>query len=139
MAAELPPVSAGVPAGLAAEAGGAGAEGLAVATSAFDEALAASGSGIGPAGRVVDRFAPPVASAGAAPLALAAASQPFGMDGGVLRPCDTPGSGCRNLTGTAGPPNPPILPGVRPTPTPQLPTNPPIQPGGRPVPTPPQL
>jgi len=93
-ASELPPVSAGVP--LAPVAGAVAAT---TAASTFDEALSASPSqALGPA---VDLFPPPVA--GAAPLALASASQPFGLDSTLLRPCDDPGSGCRNIAAPAGP------------------------------------
>lgn len=102
----------------------------------FDDALAATslGSagdevGVGPAGAASDRFAVPVASGGPMALGLQAAQQ-FGIDSSLLRPCDTPGSGCQNLVSAAGPPNPPIRPGVRPVPPP----NPPIQPGTRPTP-----
>jgi hypothetical protein len=92
-----PPVSAGVPpssdAGLAAAAGAGAA-----AAQAFDEALG-SGGGAAPAAA---RFAPPVG--GDSPLQVASASQPFGFDeDSPLRPCDTPGSGCRNLIGGVGP------------------------------------
>lgn len=67
---------------------------------------------LGVAGPVVDRFAPPVA----APIAPSSPGQPLAQAlGPVLRPCDTPGSGCRNPQ-----PNspqvvvPPIVPGTRP-------------------------
>lgn len=67
---------------------------------------------VGVAGPVVDRFAPPVA----APIAPGSPGQPLAQTlGPVLRPCDTPGSGCRNPQ-----PNspqvvvPPIVPGTRP-------------------------
>jgi hypothetical protein len=113
-----PPVSAAAPpspeAGSAAVAASAAAAGAGVAAAqAFDEALD-SGGGAGPAAA---RFAPPVG--GDSPLQVALASQPFGFyEDSPLRPCDTPGSGCRNLIG-----------GVGPTP-PNLQTPPPIY-GGR--------
>ena len=79
---------------------------------AFDSALAASA-----AGKVVDRFAPPVAS-GLVPssLSLAAAQ---GFERGTLRQsCDTPGSDCRNIvsSGFVPPPVNGIGSGVRPGP-----------------------
>lgn len=65
----------------------------------FDDALA-SANPLGIGGALVDRFAPPV-SAGPA-LAQNPAGQPFGLTGGdVLLPCDTPGSGCRNVSPAA--------------------------------------
>jgi len=122
-ASEPPPVSAAPPASPSAAA-------------VFDDVLAASslGSpgdalGVGPAGPVSRRFAPPVASGGPMALGIQAAQQ-FGIDSSLLRPCDTPGSGCQNLVSAAVGPNPPIRPGVRPVPPP----NPPIQPGTRPTP-----
>lgn len=108
-ASELPSVSAAPPPSPTAAA-------------VFDDALAAGslGSagdelGIGPAGPVSRRFAPPVASGGPMALGIQAA-QNFAIDSSLLRPCDTPGSGCQNLVSAAGRPNPPIRPGVRPTP-----------------------
>jgi hypothetical protein len=86
LASELPPVSAGAAAAT-------------TAANTFDEARSTSPSrGLGPA---VDLFPPPVA--GDAPLAVASASQPFGFDSTLLRPCDDPGSGCRNVSASAGP------------------------------------
>jgi hypothetical protein len=110
----------------------AGAE---AATSRFDDAFSNGFGGepdVSAAGLVVDRFAPPVAALGGSPLALAAASDRFGADaGGVRDSCDGPGAGCRNVRGAGR--VPPIIPGVRPVPSP-LPPNPPIVPGQRPVP-----
>ena len=67
---------------------------------------------VGVAGPVVDRFAPPVA----APIAPGSPGQPLAQAlGPVLRPCDTPGSGCRNPQPSS--PQvvvPPIVPGTRP-------------------------
>ncbi len=124
--AELPPVSAGVPSPPAAPE----------ASEVFDRMLASNalgaasdGSEAGPAGAVSRRFQPPVASGGPAALGIAAAQQ-FGFDSSLLRPCDTPGSGCQNVIPAPGPPNPPIRPGTRPVPPP----NPPVQPGPRPTP-----
>jgi len=87
-----------------------------VAVRAFDRAFSATGPaaevGGGLAGKVVDRFAPPVA----APLDTRSPGQPLAQTTGpVLRPCDTPGSGCRNPSPIA--PQvvvPPIVPGTRP-------------------------
>jgi len=103
--AVLPAVSAGVPTTDVASDEISGAAAAVAAASAFDDALAsamASSDELGGAGRAVERFAPPVAAAGGSPLALAGAAQPFGIDGGdLLRPCDTPGSGCQNLGAAA--------------------------------------
>ncbi len=83
---------------------------------AFDRAFAVSGpgheAGAGPAGRVVERFAPPVA----APIDPSTTAQPFSTSrGSLLRPCDTPGSGCRNPSpSTPQVGVPPIGPGTRP-------------------------
>ncbi len=119
--AGLPPVSAGVAEGLGSAAGTAGAAiaGAGVsATGAFDEAFGA-GEGLAvdavdAAGKVVERFAPPVAAVGGSALSVAAAAQPFGVSSGnVRRPCDSPGAGCQSLRG--GLTNPPFTPGVRPT------------------------
>ena len=100
-----PAVSAGVPTTDVASDESSGAAAAGAAASAFDDALAAamaSSDELGGAGRAVERFAPPVAAAGGSPLALAGAAQPFGIDGGdLLRPCDTPGSGCQNLGAAA--------------------------------------
>jgi len=86
---------------------------------AFDRtfsAVGAAGQGeVGVAGRVVTRFAPPVAapvdpSSTTIPLALSRST--------LLRPCDVPGSGCRNVQTASTPVGvPPIGPGTRP-PTP---------------------
>lgn len=103
--AVLPAVSAGVPTTDVASDEISGAAAAVAAASAFDDALAsamASSDELGGAGPAVERFAPPVAAAGGSPLALAGAAQLFGIDGGdLLRPCDTPGSGCRNLGAAA--------------------------------------
>ena len=103
--AVLPAVSAGVPTTDVASDESSGAAAAVAAASAFDDALAsamASSDELGGAGRAVERFALPVAAAGGSPLALAGAAQPFGIDGGdLLRPCDTPGSGCQNLGAAA--------------------------------------
>lgn len=77
--------------------------------------------GVGVAGRVVTRFAPPVA----APVDPASTTIPVSLTRGpLLRPCDTPGSGCRNPQVASTPVGvPPIGPGTRP-PTPPTPPNP---------------
>lgn len=102
----LPPVSAAGPSTNAASS----APLLATATAAslFDDAMALNDIGA-PA---VDRFPPPVASAGNSPVNVAAAAQPFApRDGRLLAPCDTPGSGCRNVSASGSAFNPPIIPG----------------------------
>lgn len=80
---------------------------------------AAEGPGVGAAGRVVERFAPPVA-AGSGSSAFAAGTNGQGSLGvSALRPCDTPGAACRNFGGPRAvtvPPNNPIIAGGRPTP-----------------------
>ncbi|MBY0399034.1 hypothetical protein K2X89_01980 [Myxococcota bacterium] len=87
------------------------------AGTAFDRAFRAGGpsseaGAIGIAGPVVTRFAPPVA----APIDPASATLPLALTRSpLLRPCDVPGSGCRNAQ--AAPPPvvvPPIGPGTRP-------------------------
>ncbi len=90
--------------------------GDAVAGRAYDRAFSQTGPaaevGGGLAGKVVDRFAPPVA----APMDTRSPGQPLAQTTGpLLRPCDTPGSGCRNPSPIA--PQvvvPPIIPGTRP-------------------------
>ena len=78
----------------------------------FSPATPSREGGVGIAGPVVDRFAPPVA----APIAPGSPGQPFAQAlGPVLRPCDSPGSGCRNPQPSS--PQvvvPPIVPGTRP-------------------------
>ncbi|MBK7949033.1 MAG: hypothetical protein IPK00_09870 [Deltaproteobacteria bacterium] len=88
--------------------------------SAFDRtfSVAPTAEGeVGVAGRVVTRFAPPVA----APVDPTSATIPLSLSRSpLLRPCDTPGSGCRNPQAASTPVGvPPIGPGTRP------PTNPP--------------
>ena len=86
------------------------------AGAAFDRAFSAVGpaaeGGVGVAGRVVTRFAPPVA----APVEPASATLPLALSRGpLLRPCDVPGSGCRNPQVSSTPIGvPPIGPGTRP-------------------------
>lgn len=83
---------------------------------AFDRAFAPNGLGadptIGAAGKVVNRFAPPVA----APVAAGTSGFPqLAERGSILRPCDSPGSGCRNpQSSTPAASVPPIGPGTRP-------------------------
>ena len=136
VAAASPPSAAAAP---TVSAGPAIVLASAAAAGSFDDAF---DDGLGSAGRAVDRFAPPVAGVAGSSLAAAMAADPFGVNsGGVRQPCDSPGSGCRNLRRVSGgdarggpnPPriNPPIVPGVRPVP---VPVNPPIIPGVRPVP-----
>ncbi|MEZ4331135.1 MAG: hypothetical protein R3F35_05260 [Myxococcota bacterium] len=74
-------------------------------------------SKIGVAGRVVERFAPPVA----APIDGLRNPVPVALTrGAVLRPCDTPGSGCQNVQPASTQVGvPPIVPGTRP---PQVPS-----------------
>lgn len=89
---------------------------------AFDRTFSAVGAAaegeVGVAGRVVTRFAPPVAS----PVAPSSATIPLALSRGtLLRPCDVPGSGCRNVQTASTPVGvPPIGPGTRP-PTPPSP------------------
>jgi len=113
--AEEPSTAQGAPAVVGNAPGGVAA--TVSAGPAFDRAFAARGPAseapVGPAGKVVDRFAPPVA----APIAAAQEAQPFALSKGqLIRPCDTPGSGCRNATQVQQPPVvvPPIIPGTRP-------------------------
>lgn len=95
------------------------------AGSAFDRTFSPVGSAaqdaVGVAGRVVTRFTPPVA----APHAPGATTIPIALSRGpVLRPCDIPGSGCRNAqTASTTVGVPPIGPGTRP-PTPPPTPNP---------------
>ena len=65
----------------------------------------------GAAGKVVDRFAPPVAAVPTGGLAMNGAQRSVGSSiGGVRQPCDSPGAGCRNTFGGARPPTPPANP-----------------------------
>jgi len=110
----LPEVSAGVPLVVppvnVAGSEPSGVDPAAAAAAAFDDSLAAakvSGDGSGVAGPAVGRFPFPVAAPGGSSQALAAAAQPFGIgSGNVLLPCDSPGSGCRNLNAGSGPSRP---------------------------------
>ena len=94
------------------------------AGSAFDRTFSAVGptadGRVGVAGRVVTRFAPPVA----APVAPASTTIPLSLSlsrSPLLRPCDPPGSGGRNPQAASTPVGvPPIGPGTRP-PTPPTP------------------
>jgi hypothetical protein len=67
---------------------------------------------VGPAGKVVLRFAPPVA----APIDAAPSGQPLGLSrSALIRPCDSPGSGCRNPQPVTPQVSvPPVVPGTRP-------------------------
>jgi hypothetical protein len=118
-----PPVSAGVPDTVVAAPVVVAAAGIPAAISDFDDA---PGS-IGPA---LNRFAPPVAGAGGSQIAQVARSLTRNV-GNMIRPCDTPGSGCVHLV--SGPPPtggvPPIGPGQRPVSR----RVPPIAPGPRPA------
>jgi hypothetical protein len=97
-------------------AGAAHAEEPVAPGSAFDRTFSATSpdraNEVGVAGKVVDRFTPPVA----APIDPGSPGQPLAQTlGPVLRPCDTPGSGCRNpqpISPQVG--VPPIVPGTRP-------------------------
>jgi hypothetical protein len=118
---ELPPVGA---AGLSipdvTEVAASPHSGAGATTGGFDRAMASaakSNAGVGAAGKVVARFAPPVAAPLQTQTRIPYAST---LDvGALIKPCDTPGSSCRNLsvTGTPPPPpspmvpNPPIIPG----------------------------
>lgn len=124
-ASALPPVSAGGPnvnvGNLSAVSPAAAlAAAAATATGAFDESFAGNdGQAQSPAaGKVVDRFAPPVAAVGNSGMALAANGGAFGIQaGGVRASCDSPGAGCSSLrSGTVrrAPPVPPIVGGTRP-------------------------
>ncbi len=79
---------------------------------AFSPTAASEVAGGALAGKVVDRFAPPVA----APIETRSPGQPLAQTTGpLLRPCDTPGSGCRNPSPvTTQVVVPPIVPGTRP-------------------------
>lgn len=118
--AATPPVSTAPPVPAVAVADTSAADAAAGAASAFDDAYASlSGDGIDAAGKVVDRFAPPVAAVPTGGLAMNGAQRSVGSSiGGVRQPCDSPGAGCRNTFGGARPPtppaNPPIIPGQRP-------------------------
>ena len=119
-----PPVSAGPPAVVVANTSGVDAAAArsaaaAAATNAFDDAYASlSGDGVDAAGKVVDRFAPPVAAVASGGLAFNGAQRSIGSSiGGVRQPCDSPGAGCRNTVTPASPSapaNPPIVGGTRP-------------------------
>lgn len=104
------------------------------AASAFDEAFGSGSAAnalpgdlsendslaaLNTVGKVVDRFAPPVAAVGGSVLALASSGGAFGIQaGGVRASCDSPGAGCQNLLIAGGSVIvvPPIVGGVRPTP-----------------------
>ena len=115
-----PPVSGGPSAVAVANTSGANAAAsAAAATNAFDDAYASlSGDGVDAAGKVVDRFAPPVAAVASGGLAFNGAQRSIGSSiGGVRQPCDSPGAGCRNTVTPASPlapANPPIVGGTRP-------------------------
>lgn len=108
----LPPISAGPPAATTAAAAGPDLEdGAEDAGEAFDAILFYE-PGIGPAS---ERFAPPVAAPGNRPFDIAKIA---GLGSGARLPCDSPGSGCRNvrrgLTGGPGRiPNPGLTNGGR--------------------------
>jgi len=98
----LPPVSAGVPVPATDVASGGlseAADASAAAAEAFDKLLdseMASRGGLGPA---AGRFPPPVAANGDSGQAFASSVEAFRVgDGELLRPCDSPGSGCQNLS-----------------------------------------
>ncbi len=101
----------------------------------FDDALVAakdSNQGVGPAGKIVERFAPPVAAPADPGFRVVSSMK----SGPLILPCDAPGSGCRSTSGIAagggggGGGNPPIVPGG-PPPVPPF-GNPPIVPGSPP-------
>ena len=96
----LPPISAGPPAATPVAAAGPDLkDGAEDAGEAFD-AIIFYEPGIGPAS---ERFAPPVAAPGNRPFEIAKIA---GLGSGARLPCDSPGSGCRNvrrgLTGGPG-------------------------------------
>ena len=119
--APTPPVSAGVPDTKVAEPIAATTDPSPKTTPGdFDVALVTakdSNQGVGPAGKIVERFAPPVA---------APADPGFGVvssmkSGPLILPCDAAGSGCRSTSsiaggggGGGGGGNPPIVPGSPP-------------------------
>lgn len=83
---------------------------------AFDQVFAGleGSDGITGAGRVVGRFAPPVAAVAPDALALDERRRAAGTGiGSIRQPCDAPGAGCRNTPGRL---NPTIGSGTRPTP-----------------------
>jgi hypothetical protein len=81
---------------------------------AFDEAFVAGDVSDGLEGPAVARFAPPVAAGAPAALALNMADRVMGLDAvSVRQPCDSPGSGCRNIS-VPPPVGPTIRPGQRP-------------------------
>jgi hypothetical protein len=98
---EAPSVAAGPPPDAAGPL-------AAAATGALAGAVLGEAGGVGTAGRVVDRFAPPVAAP--ARTSVSSVARPLGSDV-LIRPCDRPGSGCRNVTSGAGSVNPPLVPG----------------------------
>ncbi len=87
----------------------------AAATQAFDQAYVASGTAAASAaGKVVDRFAPPVAAIASSTLALNGIIRSVGLAADSIRqPCDSPGAGC--MRGTIAPPNLPTDTRPRPT------------------------
>ena len=92
---------------------------MAAATQAFDDAYAASGTaGTSVTGKVVGRFAPQVAAVAGSILALNGINRSVGLAANSIRqPCDSPGAGCIRRAiapPPIAPPNPPIVPGVRP-------------------------
>lgn len=74
---------------------------------------AAGANAVGLAGKVVHRFTPPVAS----PVSPAVQTIPDALTRGpLIRPCDSPGSGCRNpVSPSTAVGVPPIGPGGRPS------------------------
>ncbi len=109
----LPPISAGPPAATPVAAVGPDlADGTSDAVEAARAFDAVDPDGIGPAS---ERFAPPVAAPGNRPFEIAKIA---GLGSGERLPCDSPGSGCRNvrrgLTGGPGRiPNPGLTRGGR--------------------------
>lgn len=99
----LPPVSAGVPVPATDVASGGlseAADASVASAEEFDKFLdsaMASESRVGP-GPAAARFPPPVAANGDSGQAFASNAEAFRIDTGeLLRPCDSPGSGCQNL------------------------------------------
>lgn len=102
-AGPLPPVSAGVPPATDVASGGLSeAAAAAAATAEAFEKLLDSAMANASAGRPAARFAPPVAAAGVGE-SFASTIETFRIEGGdLLRPCDSPGSGCQNLNAGGG-------------------------------------
>jgi len=103
-AGSLPPVSAGVPPATDVASGGLSEAAAAAAATAdaFDKLLDSAIALHAGAGPAAARFAPPVAAAGVGE-SFASTVEVFDIaDRDLLRPCDSPGSGCQNLNPAGG-------------------------------------